>query len=51
MYEGMTVLDFTMGAGASMVASKNLNREFIGIEKESKYYDITVSRVFGEHYR
>ena len=42
--EGMTVLDFTMGAGASMVASKNLNRKFIGIEKESKYYEIACQR-------
>ena len=42
--EGMTVLDFTMGAGASMVASKNLNRKFIGIEKEPKYYEIACQR-------
>jgi site-specific DNA-methyltransferase (adenine-specific) len=42
--EGMTVLDFTMGAGSSMVASKNLNRKFIGIEKEAKYYDIACQR-------
>ena len=42
--EGMTVLDFTMGAGASMVASKNLNRKFIGIEKEPKYYEIACRR-------
>jgi DNA modification methylase len=24
-----------------------LNRKFIGIEKEVKYYDLAVSRVFG----
>jgi DNA modification methylase len=42
--EGMTVLDFTMGAGASMVASKNLNRKFIGIEKEANYYEIACRR-------
>ena len=42
--EGMVVLDFTMGAGASMVASKNLNRKFIGIEKEPKYYEIACQR-------
>ena len=42
--EGMIVLDFTMGAGASMVASKNLNRKFIGIEKELEYYEIACER-------
>ena len=42
--EGMTILDFTMGAGASMVASKNLNRKFIGIEKEANYYEIACRR-------
>ncbi len=42
--EGDVVLDFTMGAGASMVASKNLNRKFIGIEKEPKYYEIACRR-------
>ena len=44
-----TVLDFTMGSGSSMIASKNLNRKFIGIEKEVKYYDLAVARVFGQH--
>ena len=39
-----TVLDFTMGSGSSMIASKNLNRKFIGIEKEPKYYEIACQR-------
>lgn len=43
--EGMTVLDFTCGAGASMVACKNLNRNYIGIEMEQKYVDITNQRL------
>ena len=42
--ENDTILDFTMGSGSTMVASKNLNRKFIGIEKEPKYYDIACQR-------
>ena len=42
--ENETILDFTMGSGSSMVASKNLNRKFIGIEKEPKYYEIACQR-------
>ena len=45
--EAETVLDFTMGSGSTLVAAKNLNRKFIGIEKEVKYYDLAVARVFG----
>ena len=43
--EGETVLDFTMGSGSTGVACKNLNRNFIGIEKEKKYFDIAKSRI------
>jgi len=43
--EGETVLDFTMGSGSTGVASKNLNRKFIGIEKEPKYYEIACNRI------
>jgi DNA modification methylase len=43
--EGMTVLDFTMGAGACGVACKKTGRHFIGIEKDEKYFEIAVSRV------
>lgn len=31
--EGDTVLDFCMGSGTTGVACKNLNRNFIGIDK------------------
>lgn len=43
--EGDTVLDFCMGSGTTGVACKNLNRDFIGIEKEKEYYDIAVKRI------
>ena len=41
------VLDNTMGVGTTCLAAKELNRKFIGIEKEVKYYDLAVARVFG----
>ncbi len=41
------VLDNTMGSGTTCLAAKELNRKFIGIEKEPKYYDLAVARVFG----
>ena len=43
--EGETVLDFTMGSGTTGVACNNLNREFIGIEKDKDYFDIAVNRI------
>jgi site-specific DNA-methyltransferase (adenine-specific) len=43
--EGETVLDFTMGSGSTGVACKNLNRKFVGIEKEPKYFDIAEKRI------
>lgn len=43
--ESETVLDFTMGSGSTGVACKNLNRKFIGIEKEEEYFKIAESRI------
>lgn len=43
--EGDTVLDFTMGSGTTGEACKNLNRKFIGIEKEEKYFNIAKDRL------
>ena len=43
--EGETVLDFTMGSGTTGVACKNLNRKFIGIEKDEKYFNIAKNRI------
>lgn len=43
--ENETVLDFTMGSGSTGVACKNLNRNFIGIEKDEKYFEIAKNRI------
>jgi len=43
--ENETVLDNTMGSGSTGVACVNTNRNFIGIEKEEKYFDIAKSRI------
>ena len=40
------VLDFSMGSGSTGVACRNLNRGFIGIEEEEKYYKIAKGRIF-----
>lgn len=39
------VVDFTMGSGSTGVACVNLNRRFIGIEKDTSYYKIAVDRI------
>ena len=46
--EGEKVLDNCMGSGSTGVAAKNLNRKFIGIELEKKYFDIAEKRINGE---
>lgn len=43
--ENETVLDFTMGSGTTGVACSNLNRNFIGIEKDDKYFEIAKKRI------
>ena len=43
--EGETVLDFTIGSGTTAVACINTGRNFIGIEKDEKYFDIAQKRV------
>lgn len=40
-----TVLDNTMGSGTTGVACKNLNRNFIGIEMDDKYFNIAKERI------
>ena len=43
--EGDTVLDFTMGSGTTGVACINTNRDFIGIEIDSNYFNIASERL------
>ncbi len=39
------VLDMFMGSGTTGVACKNLNRNFIGIEKNKEYFEIAKKRI------
>jgi len=43
--EGDTILDPTMGSGSTGVACKNMNRNFIGIEKDPEIYEVAVNRI------
>lgn len=43
--EGETVLDFTMGSGSTGVAAVKNNRNFIGIELDKKYFEISKKRI------
>lgn len=43
--EGDTVLDNCMGSGTTGVACKRLNRNFIGIEMDDKYFQIAKERI------
>ena len=43
--ENDTILDNTMGSGTTGVACKRLNRRFIGIEKDEKYFKIAKERI------
>jgi site-specific DNA-methyltransferase (adenine-specific) len=47
--EGDTVLDFCMGSGTTGVACLNTGRNFIGIEKDDKYYNIAKDRINGSY--
>ncbi len=43
--ENETVLDFTMGSGTTGIACINLNRNFIGIELDKKFFKTAVIRI------
>ena len=43
--EGETVLDNTMGSGSTGIACVNTKRNFIGIEKDDKYFEIANKRI------
>jgi len=45
--EGGIILDNCAGSGTTGVAARNLKRDFILIEKESKYFNIAESRLRG----
>ncbi|MCY9870404.1 DNA-methyltransferase [Vibrio barjaei] len=45
--EGQTVLDFCMGSGSTGEAAVNLNRHFIGIEKDDHYFEVSTKRIHG----
>tara|TARA_R100000900_G_scaffold7825_1_gene7890 strand:+ start:1309 stop:2166 length:858 start_codon:yes stop_codon:yes gene_type:complete len=43
--EGEVVLDNVMGSGTTGIATLNSGRNFIGIEKEDKFFDLSVDRI------
>ena len=43
--EKYSIIDPFMGSGTTGVACKNLNRDFIGIEKDSTYFKIAKNRI------
>ena len=47
--EGETVLDNCMGSGSTGVACLNINRNFIGIEKDDNYFEIAKNRIMEQY--
>ena len=43
--KGQTILDPFMGSGTTGVAAVQMGRDFIGIEREEKYFDIACRRI------
>ena len=43
--EGDVILDPTMGSGSTGVSCKEMNRNFIGIEKDPEIYEVAVNRI------
>ena len=46
--EGNLVLDNCMGSNTTGLACMNTGRKFIGVEKDEKYFDISLDRIRGE---
>lgn len=44
--EGETILDNCMGSGTTGVACMNTGRNFIGIEREGRYFEIAQERIY-----
>jgi site-specific DNA-methyltransferase (adenine-specific) len=49
--ENDLVVDLTMGSGSTGVACVNTNRNFIGIEKDDKYFEIAQNRINGTEFK
>lgn len=47
--EGDVVIDITMGSGTTGVAAQNTNRNFIGIELDTEYYNVAKNRLLKKH--
>jgi len=43
--KGDLVLDNVMGSGTTGIAAAKTNRDFIGIEKENNFFDLSVLRI------
>lgn len=48
-HAGQVGMDNAMGSGSTGVAALNLNRDFIGIEKDEGYFDIAQQRIAEAH--
>lgn len=46
--KGDLILDNCMGSGSAALASLNLSRDFIGIEINEKYYEVSCKRLLKE---
>ena len=49
--ENDTILDCFMGSGTTGISAVKNNRNFIGIEKEKKYFDIAQQRIDAENHQ
>lgn len=49
--EGGSVLDCFSGSGTTAIACKRLNRQFLCIEKEQEYYELSVERLNNDTYQ
>ena len=43
--EGGTIADFYMGSGTTGVSCVNLNRKFVGVERDRRWFDIACERI------